>query len=102
MANPLAALRIIFYKDTVLVLWVVASPYAVWYCVQTSIPTIYQGIFGYNEVQIGLSYLTGGFETVLGGYANGKLMDWDYRTTAKETVHTLNEISGDDLENFPV
>ena len=102
MANPWAALRIIFYKDTALVLWVAASPYAVWYCVQTSIPTIYQGIYGYDEIQIGLSYLTGGFGTVLGGYVNGKLMDWNYKTTAEETGHTINKISGDDLKNFPI
>ena len=80
MANPWAALRIIFYKDTVLVLWMAASPYAVWYCVQASIPAIYQDLYAYNELQIGLSFLTGGFGTVLGGYANGKLMDWNYRT----------------------
>ena len=102
MASPWAALRIIFYKDTALVLWVAASPYAVWYCVQASIPTTYQVIYGYDEFQIGLSYLTGGFGTVLGGYANGKLMDWNYKTTATKTGHTIDKISGDDLENFPI
>jgi len=102
MANPVAALRIIFYKETALVLWMAASPYAVWYCVQASIPTIYKDIYAFNEFQIGLSYLTGGFGTVLGGYANGKLMDMNYRIVAKKIGHTLDRVAGDDLKDFPI
>ena len=101
-ANPYAAIRIIFYKDTALVLWMAASPYAVWYCVQTSIPAIYRGAYHYNDLQIGLSYLTGGAGTVMGGYANGKLMDWNYRMTAKSIGHTIDKVSGDNLDHFPI
>ncbi|KAL8802184.1 MAG: hypothetical protein Q9182_003973 [Xanthomendoza sp. 2 TL-2023] len=100
--NPLAAIRIIFWRDTALVLWMAGSPYAVWYCVQASIPPIYKDIYGFNEFQIGLSYLTGGFGTVLGGYANGKFMDWNYRVTARQIGHTVDRISGDDLNQFPI
>ncbi|MCJ1385695.1 hypothetical protein MMC17_008818 [Xylographa soralifera] len=102
MANPLAAIRILFWRDTALVLWMAASPYAVWYCVQTSIPTIYQETYDFDELQIGLSYLTGGAGTVIGGYANGRLMDWNYKTTAKRIGHSINMVSGDDLEHFPI
>lgn len=102
MANPMAALRIIFHKDTALVLWMAASPYAVWYCIQASIPTIYKDIYSFNEFQIGLAYLTGGFGTVLGGYANGKLMDMNYKIVARKTGHTIDRVSGDNLENFPI
>lgn len=102
MANPVACLKIIFWKDTALVLWQAASPYAVWYCVQASIPHIYKDIYGFNELEIGLSYLPGGFGTVLGGYANGKLMDFNYKATARQTGHTIDKVSGDDLDEFPI
>ena len=102
MASPLPAIRIIFWRDTALILWMAASPYAVWYCVQTSIPTIYQDEYGFNEFQIGLAYLTGGAGTVIGGYANGRLMDWNYRTIAEQIGHTIDKVSGDDLDHFPV
>ncbi|MCJ1468272.1 hypothetical protein MMC07_006900 [Pseudocyphellaria aurata] len=102
MANPVACLKIIFWKDTSLVLWQAASPYAVWYCVQTSLPHIYKDIYGFNELGIGLSYLPGGFGTVLGGYANGKLMDFNYKATARQAGHTIDKISGDDLDEFPI
>lgn len=100
--NPLAAIRIIFWKDTALVLWMAASPYAVWYCVQTSIPPIYKSGYHFSELQVGLAYLTGGAGVVLGGYANGKFMDWNYRVTARNIGHTIDKVSGDDLRHFPI
>lgn len=102
MANPMAAIRIVFWKDTALVLWMAGSPYAVWYAVQASIPTIYKDIYHFNELQIGLAYLTGGFGTVSGGYLNGKLMDWNYKATARSIGHTIDKVSGDDMNNFPI
>ena len=102
MANPMAAIRILFWKDTALVLWMAGSPYAVWYAVQASIPPIYKDIYHFNELQIGLCYLTGGFGTVSGGYLNGKLMDWNYRATARSIGHTIDKVSGDDLNDFPI
>jgi len=59
-ATPLACLRIIFWRDTALVLWMAASPFAVYYCVQTSIPSIYKDIYQHDQFEIGLAYLTGG------------------------------------------
>ncbi|MCJ1244024.1 hypothetical protein MMC30_001221 [Trapelia coarctata] len=100
--NPLVCLRIIFWRDTALVLWMAASPYAVYYCVQTSIPSIYKDIYQYNEFEIGLSYLTGGAGVVLGGIANGRLMDYNYKVTAKRIGHTVDKVSGDDMNHFPI
>ncbi|KAI9716726.1 MAG: hypothetical protein M1828_007588 [Chrysothrix sp. TS-e1954] len=100
--NPWGAIRIVFYKDTALVLWLAGAPYATWYCIQASISQIYKDVYKFNELQIGLSYLTGGFGTVLGGYANGKLMDWNYRSTARSIGYTINKVSGDDLRKFPI
>ena len=102
MANPIAAIRVVLWKDTALILFLAGSPYAVWYCVQASIPNIYRETYGFNELQIGLSFLTGGAAVVLGGYINGELMDWNYRTVAKNTGHTIDKRSGDDLTGFPI
>lgn len=78
-----------------------ASPYAVWYCVQISIPAIYEDVYHYNEFQIGISYLTGGAGTVIDGYANGRLIDWNYRTIAKKIGHTLiDKVSGNHIDSF--
>ncbi|MCJ1468277.1 hypothetical protein MMC07_006905 [Pseudocyphellaria aurata] len=102
IANPLACLRIIFWKDTALVLWISASFYAIWYCIQASIPSIYKDIYNFNEIEIGLSYLTGGAGVILGGFATGRIMDRNYKITAQQIGHTIDRIKGDDLNHFPI
>lgn len=102
ITNPLACLRIIFWRDTALVLWISASFYAIWYCIQASIPSIYKDVYSFNEIEIGLSYLTGGAGVILGGYATGKLMDRNYKITARELGHTIDRVVGDDMNHFPI
>lgn len=100
--NLFAAIRIIYRKDAALILWMAGSPYAVWYCVQASIPPIFKDIYGFDDFQICLAFLPGGFGTVLGGYINGKFMDWNYKVIAQQIGHTVDRVSGDDLTHFPI
>lgn len=102
VTNPMTALRIIFYRDSVLVLWLAGSWYTVYYCIQTSISPIFRDIYGWNELEIGLSYLVGGVGVVLGGWSTGKLMDWSYKKTAKENGRSVDKVKGDDLRDFPI
>ena len=102
VASMFACLRIIFWRDTALVLWLSGSFYAVYYCIQTSIPSTYKDIYAFNEFQIGLSYLTGGVSVVFGGYVNGKMMDRNYKVTAKNIGFTVDKVHGDDLNDFPI
>ena len=81
--NPFMSLKIIFYRDTFLILWMAASPYAVWYCVQTSIPLIFGNTYGYNDLVVGLCFLPGGLGVILGGLIAGRFMDWNYKHTAR-------------------
>ncbi|KAH0536793.1 hypothetical protein FGG08_006361 [Glutinoglossum americanum] len=100
--NSFACLRILFRRDSSLILWMAASPYAVWYCIQISIPLIYSTTYGFNELEVGLCFLTGGFGVIFGGIATGKLMDWNYNVTAREIGHTVDRVSGDDMNHFPI
>ena len=100
--NPWTCLRILFWKNTAVVLWMSSSPYAVWYCVQTSIPPIYKDTYGFDELQVGLTYLTDTTGVILGSYLNGKMMDRNYKITARSIGHNINKVSGDDLDNFPI
>ena len=102
ISNFTACIRIIFWKDSALVLWMTASFYSVWYCIQTSIPTVYQNVYGFNEFENGLSFLTGGAGVILGALATGKLMDRNYKKTAEEVGLTVDKISGDDMNRFPI
>ena len=94
--------RIVFYKDTALTLWMAASAYANYYCIQVSNPPVYKDIYHFNELEIGLAYLPGGAGVVLAAYANGKLMDRNYAITAKDIGHEIDRVTGDDLDIFPI
>lgn len=100
--NPLACLRIIFHRDTFCVLWIPGSFYLVDYSFVAAIPDIYKNVYHFNELGIGLSYLPRGAGIIIGGYVNGKLMDYNYRTTARRIGHNVDKVSGDDLNHFPI
>ncbi|KAI4133080.1 MAG: hypothetical protein LQ347_002298 [Umbilicaria vellea] len=100
--NPLACLRIIFHRDTFCILWVPGSFYLVDYSFVAATPDIYKNIYQFNELEIGLAYLPRGAGIIIGGYIIGKLIDYNYRATAKEIGHTVDKVSGDDLKNFPI
>ncbi|KAK8033370.1 hypothetical protein PG991_002768 [Apiospora marii] len=101
--NPLSSLRLIFYWDTSLVLFLAASPYCLWYLIQTSIPMVYgAGGYGFSEIYVGLTYLAGGFGVITGGFINGRLMDWNYRVVARQAGLPVDKQSGDDMSEFPI
>lgn len=101
--SPLASIRVIFYRDTSLALWLSASYYALWYCIQTSIPSIFKASpYSFNELQVGLAYLPGSVGVILSMYLTGKAMDHNYKRTAAKIGFTVDKASGDDLADFPI
>jgi MFS family permease len=49
-----------------------------------------------------LSCLPRGTGLILGGYANGKLMDRNYKITAEQIGHRVDREHGDDINHFPI
>ncbi|KIY00052.1 uncharacterized protein Z520_04690 [Fonsecaea multimorphosa CBS 102226] len=102
VGNPLTCLRIIFHLDTFFVLWMHGSFYTVDYSLVAAIPDIYKQIYHFNELQIGLTYLPRGIGIIVGGYCIGKVMDFNYKATAKKINWNIDRVSGDDLGEFPI
>ncbi|KAI1752250.1 major facilitator superfamily domain-containing protein [Xylaria castorea] len=100
--NPLPSVRLIFHRDTALILWLCATPYAVWYCIQASIPLIYGPGYGFNDLEVGLSFLAGGGGVIVGGVIAGRLMDWSFRKTALEAGFSPDKKKGIDISAFPI
>lgn len=103
--NPFISLRLVFYWDTFLGLWLAASPYAVWYLIQASIPVIYgkdPGGYGFKDVYVGLCYLTGGSGVIAGGFICGKMMDRNYKHVAKKAGFSNNKSDNHNIDDFPI
>ncbi|KAI0967867.1 major facilitator superfamily domain-containing protein [Xylaria arbuscula] len=93
--------RIIFYKDTILTLWLHGSFYVVDYAFVAALPDIYTK-YNFNELYIGLAYLPRGVGIIVGSYFTGKLMDHNYRATAREIGWLADRATGEDLFRFPI
>jgi hypothetical protein len=78
------------------------APYAVWYYIQTSVTIIYGEEYGYNDLVVGLCYLSGGAGVIVGGFVAGKLMDWNYTYTAKKAGLSVDRVAGDNILQFPI
>lgn len=105
--SVLASLRIILHPDAAVVLWMVASSYCVYYTFQVAIPTIFDKIYAYNSLFLGLDFLPGLAGMTIGGIIAGKLVDHNYARTA--SAHTSDSNlegkapgSGTQLGNFPI
>lgn len=100
--NPWPSFRTIFYPDTALILWLCTAPYAVWYCIQTSIPLVYgHDGYGFNDLQVGLCFLAGGVGVIAGGFVAGRLMDWNFRRVARK-AHMPVDKNAIDISQFPI
>lgn len=103
--NPFISLRLVFYWDTFLGLWLAASPYAVWYLMQASLPVIYgqdPGGYGFKDIYVGLCYLTGGSGVIAGGFICGKMMDRNYKHVAKKAGFSTNKNENHNIHDFPI
>lgn len=100
--NPLACLRVMFHRDTFFALWMQGSFYVVDYTVVAAMPDIFKDIYGFNELQIGLTYIPRGVGIIAGGFCIGKIMDYNYKTVARQIGWNIDEVAGDDLEQFPI
>ncbi|PSN63157.1 hypothetical protein BS50DRAFT_576951, partial [Corynespora cassiicola Philippines] len=99
---PFLSIRLIFYKDTCLMLWSAASPYAVWYCIQASIPISYHQIYGYNDLLASFYSLSGGVVVIVGGFVAGRLMDCNFKRVSDAVGFTANHVSMEEMPNFPI
>ena len=100
--NPLLSVTLMVRKDIPQILLLHGMNYMVDYSIQTSIPSAYRDLFHYNDLQIGFSYLPRGAGIIIGGYANGKLMDWNYEVTARKNGYEIYRQGGDDIDHFPI
>jgi multidrug resistance protein len=100
--NPVSCLRLIFHWDSALALWMHGSFYTVDYSLVPVVPEIFKTNYGFNDLEVGLAYLPRGVGIIVGGYCNGRLMDRNYKITARDAGWTVDKVVGDDLHHFPI
>ncbi|KAF2650028.1 MFS general substrate transporter [Lophiostoma macrostomum CBS 122681] len=102
MKGIFACVRVAFHKDTILSLFIHGAFFTVDYSFVAAMPDIYKDIYHWDELMVGLAYLPRGVGIIVGSFFTGKVMDLNYRETARSIGWTINKISGDDLLKFPI
>ncbi|KAI3341084.1 chloramphenicol resistance protein [Ustulina deusta] len=87
---------------SLLVLLVSGIFYLIYYCVQASITSELKEIYGFDESIIGAYYLAIGVGVIIGGFVNGKLMNYNYKRQARDIGHRVDKVNGDNLMKFPI
>ncbi|KGO41425.1 Kynureninase [Penicillium expansum] len=100
--NPFQTLAIVFQKDISLVLFCNAVLFAGFYDVSASIPSIFNELYGLDDLQVGLCYIPFGLGATIASVVNGKLLDFNYRRLAKQLNFPLTKNRETDLRNFPI
>jgi multidrug resistance protein len=100
--NPLASVRLILQKDMALVLFANSILYTAFYTVMASLPTLFEEIYGFDSLQVGLCYLPFGVGAAVACVVAGKIVDRDYRITAAELGVVMDKKRGEDMKKFPI
>jgi len=100
--NPLRTVHVILEKDVGLILLYNSLVYTAFYDVTASLPSLFATIYGFNDLQIGLSFIPFGAGCSIAAIVCGKLMDWNYRRVAKQAGIKIDKKRGEDMQHFPI
>ena len=100
--NPLKTVHIILEKDMAVVLFYNALIYTAFYDILATIPSLFQEIYHFNDLQIGLCYIPFGCGCALASFINGRMLDRNYKKVARQIGFTIDKKRGDDLRHFPI
>ena len=100
--NPIPSLRIAFEKEAATILFSAGLLYAGFYMVTAAIPSQFQEIYGFNDLQIGLCFIPLGVGATIAAFTRGKTADWNYRRHANKLGISLTNNRQHDIRNFPI
>jgi MFS family permease len=100
--NPLKTIRIVMEKDMAVLLFYNSLLYIAFYDVLTTLPSLFQEIYHFNELQVGFCYLPFGFGSAITSFTTGRLLDRNYKKIARQIGFTVDLKRGDDLRHFPI
>lgn len=100
--NPLKTLKIVFEKDTGLLLLYNSLVYTAFYDVTASMPYLFGKIYNFNDLQIGLCFIPFGVGCLIAPTLGGKLLDWNFRRLAVKHGFPVDKKRATDLKDFPL
>ncbi|KAI0132552.1 major facilitator superfamily domain-containing protein [Xylariales sp. AK1849] len=102
LPNPFACLLLLRHRRTAIVIGSLAVHYTIYSCLQASLSTLVTEIYHVSGLVSGLTYLPFGVACAIAAFMTGKVLDRDYRKTAKEHGIPIDRTKGENLDCFPI
>jgi predicted MFS family arabinose efflux permease len=100
--NPLGSLLVVLEKDVGLLLFYNSLVYCATYDIMTSAAQLLPEIYGLDALHVGLCFLPMGIGAFLASVVTGRLVDWNFRRTARRIGHEIIPGRASDLRAFPI
>lgn len=100
--NPLRTLKILGEKESALVLLYNGFFFNGQMIVSASLPYMLKRAYGYNELKVGLCFITLGFGCLTSALSMGPVVDWNFRRHAKKVGLVITKGKQQDLRDFPI
>lgn len=100
--NPWKSISLIFTKDIGLLLLFNAIVYSSFNTIIASTPYLFAQIYGFNDLQIGLSYIPFGVASFLAPIINGRLLDWNFHRIASNIGMPIDKTKAHEIADFPL
>ena len=100
--NPFSSVRILFEKESFLVLLFSALLFSGFYAILGAIPSQFAIIYAFDDFQIGLCYIPVGVGCMLAALINGRVVDWNFKRHCKRLGIPITKGRQSVLRDFPI
>ncbi|KAL6702478.1 hypothetical protein ACN47E_001633 [Coniothyrium glycines] len=100
--SPMSTMRIIWQKETGILLVYNGLFFTGMMVTVSAIPDLFRQAYGLNELEIGLCYIANGVGSLTSSLTMGHVVDWNFRRQAKAMGMTITKDKQQDLSNFPI
>ncbi|KAK4443650.1 major facilitator superfamily domain-containing protein [Podospora aff. communis PSN243] len=100
--NPLSSLRLLAHKELFMLLVYSAVVFAGFYAIVTALPSQLAALYGFNDLQIGLMYLSTAGGSLISAAVVGPALNANYRRHATRLGMQVDKARQADLANFPI
>ena len=100
--NSVYTARVLMKKDVAIVLIFDSPVYTFYYCVTSSLPSLFSGIYRFTDLQVGLAIVPNGAGYTVASSVYGELMNLNLKRVAQAVNITIDRKRDDEIRGLPL
>lgn len=100
--NPISTLVVLSDSEVALLLLATGLALSCFYALSTGASQVFSKTYGFDQLQVGLIFLSIGGGSVIAVFTTGKLVDFNYRRHARKLGYPVTKNRETDLMDFPI